>query len=128
VGSNVGLKGQPHLRYAERDADEMARVLETLGGTASVRLLLGQSATALEAGFDELARELAAEPQPTTIFFYYSGHADEEALLIQGTRVPISAIRARLQSLPAQLFVAFIDACQVGGRAKGGIPVPVVNV
>ncbi|MBI4820962.1 MAG: caspase family protein [Deltaproteobacteria bacterium] len=129
VGNNVGLRGQTELRYAERDAAEMARVLETLGGTDSVRLVLGRDARALDRAFDDVAKELARDPRPSTVFFYYSGHADAESLLMNGSRYLVGAARARLGSLPAQLFVAFIDACRAEGtRAKGGIPVPVLDV
>ena len=49
---------------------------------------------------------------------------------MRDTRFGFADLKSALKSLPAALFVAFIDACQAGGisRLKGGTAVPVVDV
>lgn len=126
VGNNeAGNRGR--LRYAERDARQMSGVLEKLGGVKEVHLLLDRDANALRERFQKLSKNLG--PQ-TTLFFFYSGHADERALLMRDSRLEFEELRSVLSSIPSRLFVAFIDACQAGSiaRLKGGTAVPVVDV
>ena len=126
VGNNTA-EGRGRLRYAERDAEQMSEVLKQLGAVSQVHLLLDQRAEDLRAKFAQIRAGLG---ERTTLFFFYSGHADERALLMQGTRMGFEELRGALSALPSGLFVAFIDACQAGSiaRLKGGTAVPIVDV
>jgi hypothetical protein len=127
VGNNRADTSRVPLRYAERDARQMTHVLESLGGVSRVHLLLDRSAADLSQAIDEVRSDLASGD---TVFFFYSGHADDRALLMRDTRFTFEELRSSLKSLPTALFVAFIDACQAGGisRLKGGTAVPIVDV
>lgn len=129
VGNNVGSTALPGLRYAERDAEQMRRLLSGLGGATHTELVLGGSVTALDRAFERIDALIAERASPATLVFYYSGHADESGLLLDGERYHYSRLRDRLRSSKARLFVAMIDACSSGslGRAKGGTAIPVVN-
>lgn len=126
VGNNqAATRGR--LRYAERDARQVTEVLEKLGGVDETHLLLDRSAEDLRKIITAAGRGMK---DGSTLFFFYSGHADDRALLMRDTRFEFAELRSTLQDLGAELFVAFIDACQAGSiaRLKGGTAVPVVDV
>lgn len=131
AGANDGGNSRVTLRYAASDARAMSRVLTQLGGVApgDVTVVEDPSPRQLERALDELSQKLAAaraSQQRVEVFFYYSGHSDEEGLLLQGDRVKYSALRARLEALPAEVRIAVLDSCASGALtlAKGGAPRP----
>ena len=91
VGANDGGEGRPVLRYAHTDAKAVSRVLGELGGVAEDGrvLVIGATRAALlkaisEAG-DRAAR-LQGAARRVEVIFYYSGHSDEDGLLLKGKR------------------------------------------
>jgi len=60
------------------------------------------------------------------VVFYYSGHSDEDGLLVRGERISYSELRSRLDALPADLQVAILDSCASGAMTgpKGGTARP----
>ncbi|MCB9647044.1 MAG: caspase family protein [Deltaproteobacteria bacterium] len=130
VGNDSGGAGRTPLRFAERDAERMQAVLTDLGGVEEAHTLLGRDAGELAALLDRLQAHLASLDEPATVLFYYSGHADGRALLMNDTRFEFSELRAHLRRLPARLHVAILDACQTGAaaRPKGAQVVPLVGV
>ncbi len=127
VGNNVGLGGEAPLRHAEREAEELARLFRSLGGIERNRaeVLIGQSAGVLT---DKLTvvegrvQEGVDRGDDVMLVLYYSGHASEDALHMNGSELPMDQLRAWLTRMPARVKVAFIDACESGvlARAKGG--------
>jgi uncharacterized caspase-like protein len=97
VGNNHGGGSKPALRYAERDAQQVAQVLRDLGGVGRVRVLLGRSAADLRRAFDEVKSEARDR---SVLFFFYSGHADEDALQLGDSRLGFKELRSRLKSVP----------------------------
>lgn len=130
VGNNHGALGRPALAYAEDDAREMQVVLQELAGVGQSELLLADGPAALELAFDRVAAVVQRSSGPTTLIFYYSGHADGSALHMNGGRYSYERLRQRLGGSGAQLFVAIVDACGSGQlvRAKGGQAVPVIDL
>ncbi|MFO0725794.1 MAG: caspase family protein [Myxococcota bacterium] len=130
VGNNEAAGEEVELRYAERDAQSIRDVLAELGGVTQTYAILNRGPDALRRAFSAVETDLAQEKEPVTLFFYYSGHADDRALLMRDGRFELSELRARLGSLPVDLFVAVVDACQSGAllRRKGGTSVPLVNL
>ena len=126
VGQNSGGEERATLRFAEDDARHFAEVLERLGGAkGTVELSLGSSADTIWAELAALrarAKSAQAAGQKVEVVFYYSGHADEEGLLIDSSRIGFKELRDNLTSLPADVRVAIIDACASGAftAAKGG--------
>jgi hypothetical protein len=132
VGVNDGGKERVRLRYAATDAQAFARVLAELGGVSP-----RDSVLLLEAGRSELLGALArmrAEAEAARasgsgrveVLLYYSGHSDDEGLLLKGERVDYGELRRALQSLPADVRIAVLDSCASGAfaRRKGGTPRP----
>ena len=57
---------------------------------------------------------------------YYSGHADEQGLLLGDDRYSYRTLRDRLDEIPADVRIAVLDACASGAftRIKSGKPRP----
>ncbi len=132
AAANDGGPGRPQLRYAVSDAHRFAAVLQELGGVrAADAVLLEEPGRAdLESAIEQLrARVIAATPgsadaapERSEILFYYSGHADESGLRLGNEHYPYRTLRDRLDSVPADVRIAVLDACASGAftRLKGG--------
>jgi hypothetical protein len=125
VASAGSADGQPPLRYADRDGDRMAAVLRELGGFDRVERLRDPRAQTLRAALDRVEQAAARDPALQVVVFY-SGHADEQGLLLGAERFAFSELRGRLEGSRAAVRVALIDACYAGAlvQAKGGHPAP----
>jgi hypothetical protein len=131
VGINDGGPQRAKLHYATSDARSVARVLENLGGVAPADLVFVAEPTraAVLDGFariDALMRQGQIPGVRRELLVYYSGHSDEEGLLLGGDRVSYDELRARIKALPAELRVAILDSCASGAftRGKGGVRRP----
>jgi hypothetical protein len=81
------------------------------------------------AGFDRVGALLRQAETPGVrreLLVYYSGHSDEEGLLLGADRVSYDELRARIKAAPADLRVAILDSCASGAftRKKGGVRRP----
>ena len=135
VGNNVGLGDEVPLRHAEREAEELARLFRTLGGIERSRaeVLIGQTAPVL---MDKLAvvegrvQEGVDRGDDVMVVLYYSGHAGDDTLHMNGTELSLALLRTWLTRSPARVKVAFVDACESGAmaRSKGGAPAAPLSV
>jgi hypothetical protein len=128
VGANNGGPGRARLQYAGTDAAAMAKVLVELGGVAPVDrvLLLDPDRQTLESTLATLGRQLAAARARAgriELVFYYSGHSDEEGLLLRGERLRYPDLRRQLEAAAADVRIAILDSCASGAltRDKGGV-------
>src|SRR5688572_12957514 len=97
VSNNSADPSREELRYAERDAREMQRVLSTLGGVRTAYVLSEDTPDALRATWKQVERDAAGADEPVMLFFFYSGHADERGLLMGAARYDFSELRASLE-------------------------------
>ena len=124
VGVNDGGPGRDKLRYAATDAQAFAKVLGELGGVSPADrvLLLDTGRTGLMEGFakmkalTESAR--ASGANRVEVLLYYSGHSDDEGLLLQGERVDYGELRKALGGLTADVRIAVLDSCASGAFAR----------
>jgi hypothetical protein len=128
VSSNDGGPGRVRLRFANSDGDSVARILASLGGVHADDLLVVRDATRarLLQAFGELKAEIAHERRPLVrreVFVYYSGHSDEEGLLLGGERVGYRELRQWIDGVGADVRIAILDSCASGTliRLKGGV-------
>jgi hypothetical protein len=128
VGVDDGGPTRARLRYAHSDARAVARVLESLGGVAAADMVFVSDAnrTAVERAFVDMEGRLKAGVQPglrRELIVYYSGHSDEDGLLIGSDRIAYDDLRARVERAPADLRVVILDSCGSGAftRRKGGV-------
>lgn len=131
AGANDGGAGRVQLRYANSDAESVSRVLEDLGGVdPGDRLLLSNASRAdLQEGFASVGRRLLeakAQNERVELFLYYSGHSDEEGLLLGEEHFTYGELRQALEAIPADVRVAILDSCSSGAltRRKGGVQRP----
>jgi hypothetical protein len=127
AGFNDGGPSRPVLHFATSDAQAMGKVLESLGGVAREDLLIVQEPTraAFLGALDRLSKRVAAglaNGVRREVVVYYSGHSDEEGLLIGSDRVSYDELRVRIQAVPADVRLAILDSCASGAftRHKGG--------
>ncbi len=128
VGANDGGPDRVKLRYATTDAQAVAQVIGELGGVppARRRLVLDPDSADLERAFAALDADLRAarsrKPGRIELFIYYSGHSDEQGLLLGGERLSYQALRRRIDALPSDVRVVVLDSCASGAmtRLKGG--------
>ncbi|MFO0597146.1 MAG: caspase family protein [Myxococcaceae bacterium] len=131
AGANDGGSGRVQLRYATTDARAMSKVLTQLGGVDArdVSVVEDPTPVQLEAALDSLASRLAQSRDGKTrleVFFYYSGHSDEEGLLLKGQRLSYARLRSKLDAMPAEVRIAVLDSCASGALTllKGGAARP----
>jgi hypothetical protein len=122
VGANQASPGRRPLLHAHRDAERMADALWTVGRYRrdDVHLLRDPEPARLLEVIAGAARAVAGAPG-TVLYFYYSGHADEQALYPAGRALPIETLRRALEATRASVRIGMIDACRGGGwtRTKG---------
>jgi hypothetical protein len=130
VGSNEGGPGRDTLLYAHSDANAFGALLGELGGVAAgdARVLTGPEPEDLDRAFRDLRERIAGASGKGDLrirseaVVYYSGHADEKGLLLGRSRYPYDRFRRMIDSLPADVRIAVLDACASGAitRLKGG--------
>lgn len=135
AGASSGGPGRAALRYAASDAREVARVLGQLGGIDPSDLVLIEEPDvavfrSAVARLGRRAAEIRTAGRRPELFVYYSGHSDEEGLLLGGTRLSYGQLREDLDAVPVEVRVAILDSCASGAftRAKGGQMRPAFQV
>ncbi len=117
VGSNGAPDGRTPLSHAEADAARMRDAFVELGGIApnAAHVLRAPDATQILAMIDHAGRGAKM------LVFYYSGHADERALLLEGSQLSFAELTEALEATGAQLSLHIVDACRSGAltREKG---------
>jgi uncharacterized caspase-like protein len=128
ASANNGGPGRAQLRFANSDAESLARVLASLGGVQARDVLVIREASraALQDAFEQVKSRIAAERRPQVrreLFVYYSGHSDEEGLLLGGERVGYRELRQWIDQTAAEVRIAVLDSCASGAliRLKGGV-------
>lgn len=127
VGANDGGEERVVLRYAGTDAEAVSAVLERFGGVATGDLVRLSDPTPeqLFEAIDVMSTRIRAARhggQHVQFVFYYSGHSDEQGLLLAGERVSYQELRRDVQAVPADVRIAVLDSCASGAftRTKGG--------
>jgi len=131
ASANDGGPGKIPLRYAQSDARGFGKVLASLGGVDSSDILRLQEpdSASLLSGLHALSERVGtarARGLRTEVVFYYSGHADENGLMLGKERVEYKRLRLAMDSAGSDVRLAVLDACASGGalRAKGGVRRP----
>jgi len=127
VGSNNGGKERVTLRYAVSDAVSISKVFSEMGGIAiedSVLLVepsIRDINRRIDALNDQVTRSKGVNKR-TEIVFYYSGHSDEEGLLLNREKYSYRDLRNRINNIPSDMRIVILDSCASGAftRLKGG--------
>ena len=131
MGANNGGENLTRLRYAASDARSFATVMTELGGVASsdLILLIDPGIASFRGAASRLQSSAAAATAAGNrceLVLYYSGHSDDEGLLLGKDKLGYSELRAAIEKVPAAVRVAILDSCSSGSltRAKGGSSKP----
>jgi hypothetical protein len=127
IGSNNGGRDRVTLRYAVNDARTVSRIFGSMGGISAVDniLLVEPAAANINRRLDALGKEIEAVRKGgrrTELVFYYSGHSDENGILLDRERYGYRELRERIGRLRADMKIIILDSCASGAitRAKGG--------
>jgi hypothetical protein len=126
AGQNRGGSTVSDLHYAENDAKRFATLLQEYAGVAQkdIQLVLHPDSTVLDTELEAFIARIAATPDPehALLFFFYSGHADGDGLLLDSTHMAFSTLHSRLSNAAAGIRLVILDACQSGAimAFKGG--------
>jgi len=134
VGHNIGNHTTEDLSFAEKDAQKIAALFESLGNVPRANMFV-----TIAPDGEELRKTLAAahqrlkgvgEEARTELFFYYSGHADDSGLQLGEDLFPLKELKQFLKESGADATIALIDACHSGAiiREKGGKRIPIVDL
>ena len=131
VANNEGSATSAPLYFAEDDATKVGDVLVDVAGyePEDVHLVLDARKSDMLSEFGEVRRAIQAAKKAgddVVLFFYYSGHADEDGLQLSQTVLGYDQLETMLQNSGADVRLAFLDACQSGTatRRKGGTMAP----
>ncbi len=135
IGNNTGMDDEKPLQYATRDAKQIYETLGQLGGMDKGKsyLLLDLSVAKVMTALREASNRIQTlhkEKQKVQLLIYFSGHGSEDALHLNGEKLPIAQIREYFTSMDADLKILIADACYSGSliQAKGaklGAVIPV---
>jgi len=127
VGANNGGEERVVLRYAATDAEAVAAVMQRAGGLQAedTILLKDPSRQELLDGIRDIdayiarTKTIAARQE---FVFYYSGHSDEEGLMLGRERLGYKELKDELKAVGADVQIAILDSCSSGAftRLKGG--------
>jgi hypothetical protein len=127
AGANRGASERPPLRYAVRDAERFGRVLTAMGSVApaDAALLREPSRKAFQdalAALGARAGEARRAAGRVEVLVYFSGHADEQGLMLGPERLSYKDLRASIRAMDADVGIAVLDACASGAitRLKSG--------
>jgi hypothetical protein len=127
VAHHDGGAGRARLQHARDDARAIRDVLVDVGGVepGDVRLLVDEDRAALEEALAVAADDAArarARGERAEVVVYYSGHSDEDGLLLGEERLPWEALRDRVERIEADVRLVVLDSCASGTlvRNKGG--------
>jgi len=123
AGVNDGGPGRPRLRYAASDAQAFGAVMRELGGVSekdTVTVVDGDRARVLAAleQLAGLARRAHGAGERVEAIVYYSGHSDEQGLLLRGERLDYSDLRSALKRVDADVKLVVLDSCASGALAR----------
>jgi len=115
------------LQYAGTDALALHNVMNELGGIQNTDnyLLYDPNIHEIQNTFASVNNKLANQinnEQRTEFFFYYSGHSDEQGLLLGKEHLLYSELKKMISRMGSDVNIAILDSCSSGvfTRLKGG--------
>jgi caspase domain-containing protein len=131
AGNDSGGDDTRPLLYARDDARKVYDILGRLGGVRAedATLLLDGSAQDFLGALGDMerrARDANQHGERVALLVYFSGHAKDGALRLGNTRLPLDALKNRLEQAPADVRIGIFDSCKSGvlTRTKGARKAP----
>lgn len=127
IGSNFGGKNNDRLLYADTDAISFQKTMAEIGGVSNSNgiLLLNPTKDEVDTALSSISDAIQRNKNRATrseFIFYYSGHSDENALLLGKTVYSYATLKNSISSVPSDVHVVILDSCYSGNfiRSKGG--------
>ena len=127
IGSNKGGKGREKLLYAGSDAQNFQKAMSEIGGVteANSYVLIDPTKEKIDETLNQISRKIKSSDshaKRSEFIFYYSGHSDENSLLLGDVPYDYSALKAAITEVPSDIHVVILDSCYSGNfiRTKGG--------
>ncbi len=127
IASNAGGEGRETLRYAGSDAERLASTMIEVGGVKKQNsfVLIDSSKEEIDGALENISSIIEhnkSRARRTEFLFYYSGHSDENALLMGEESYNYSELKHAISAVPSDVHVVMLDSCFSGNfiRAKGG--------
>ena len=127
IGNNQGLMSETELKFAARDASEMASLFKQTGlyGDDGIILVNNKSMEQVREAFksvEQSVQKWKANGSQTNLMLYFSGHGDAQSLHVRGKKFQREDLVAWLTALNCDLKIVILDACESGDflRSKGG--------
>lgn len=127
VGANNGGPDRVSLRYAVSDADTMMNILKSIGGVSDNDglLLTNPDRRNFISALGKIKNEInksRLKNDRVEFIFYYSGHSDDEAILLGREKIYYKELKEGIRGIPADVRIAILDSCSSGAftRIKGG--------
>jgi len=127
VGANNGGPERVQLKYAVSDASTMMSVLKSLGGVDNRDALLlhnpdRRNFVSALSGIKAEIQNARSGKDRIEFIFYYSGHSDNEAILLGREKVFYKELKDGIRGIAADVRIAILDSCSSGAftRIKGG--------
>jgi hypothetical protein len=128
VGSNDGGRERTGLRWAESDARALSGVFAELGGIRREdnAILTRPDIRTIKSQLRRVSGEAVRAKNGrvrTEVVFYFSGHSNEEGLLLGRESYGYKALREDINAIPADMRIVILDSCASGAftRMKGGV-------
>lgn len=127
VGANNGGKDRVLLQYAVSDAEAILDVFKELGGVEEDDILLLEEPD-VRTFYTEMGKlqsqieKSKADYGRVEFIFYYSGHSDENYILLGDEKISYGNLRDTINGINADVRIAILDSCASGAftRIKGG--------
>ena len=127
VGANDGGRFRTPLRFAVSDAASFMKVLRNMGSVYSddAYLLYQPNRENLIAVLNNVYSKISKvkrDYEKIEFVFYYSGHSDEDGLLLSSDKVSYLELKKTIEAIPADVRIAILDSCYSGSftQMKGG--------
>ncbi|MBN2737276.1 MAG: caspase family protein [Spirochaetales bacterium] len=130
VGANDGGEDRVILRYAVRDAKAFNKVMVDMGAldNEETMLLLNPDRFRIDQAFVNMQQKILSDSPVSRkeLVFYYSGHSDEEGIMLQNETYSYKELRDKIASMDTDVRIAILDSCASGAftRTKGGVRKP----
>ena len=127
IGSNKGGKGREQLLYAGSDARNFQKAMSEIGGVSDANsfVLIDPTKENIDDTLNKISNKITSSQshaKRSEFIFYYSGHSDENALLLGDVPYDYSSLKAAITEVPSDIHVVILDSCYSGNfiRTKGG--------
>lgn len=119
IGDNRGLAAEETLHYAQTDALSVRDALVEVGGFShdNVTVRTGITADDARAEFARLTALLEQHVHERLVV-YISSHADDGALHLAGTSLPMSEVVDFVKRAKVRVGLLVVDACRSGAMTK----------